>query len=163
MRKAFDRVEHCALFNSLTRQGLDKPYINVLRRLYAGQQGVLGQEVRFPIERGVRQGDVLSPMLFNSVLEEAVTDWKRKLIEHGLALTPKPGEERLTNIRYADDLLLFAKSLPEAIEMIELLVASLKDSVLELNSSKTKIMTTATYTDKEFGDALSSVNAQVVL
>ena len=96
-------------------------------------------------------------------MEEAVADWKRKLIEHGLALTPKPREERLTNIRYADDLLLFAKSLPEAIEMIELLVASLKDCGLELNSSKTKIMTTASYTTRNLEMLYQVLNAWVVL
>jgi sorting nexin-29 len=143
MKKAFDRVEHRALFEALARQGIGSSYINVLRRLYDDQKGMKGANAYFPIERGVRQGDVLSAVLFNSVMEEAVAYWKRGLRQHGFALDPNSLKQRLTNIRYADDLLLFAKSLPEALEMLELLVTSFGKCGLELNSSKTKILTTA--------------------
>ena len=50
--------------------------------------------------------------------------------------------ERLTNLRYADDLILFCKNLPEADEMLQLLVTELGKVGLELNTSKTKMLMT---------------------
>ena len=48
---------------------------------------------------------------------------------------------RFTNTRYADDVMLFAKSLEEATEMVELLIEEFAKMGLELNASKTKIIT----------------------
>ena len=149
LRKAFDRLEQPALFRALRQQGLDPAYIRVLRQLYQGQEGALEGGKRFPITRGVRQGDVLSPLLFNAALEASVAEWKRRLHTQGIALTGEPAEERLTNIRYADDLLVFAKSMPEAIEMLDLLVQVLRESGLELNVEKTKLLSTIEVPDFE--------------
>ena len=70
---------------------------------YERQKGFLSEFVEFNIDRGVRQGDILSPMLFNAALEQAIRRWKQQLTRHGFALTPDEGAERLTNIRFADD------------------------------------------------------------
>ena len=57
--------------------------------------------IRFKIKRGVRQRDVLSPLLFNAVLEFAMQKWKAQLLlDEGFALHPNAEYERLTNIRY---------------------------------------------------------------
>ena len=77
---------------------------------------------KFPIQRGAKQDDVLSPALFNAGLELALARWKCNLSQHGLHVG---GTERLTNIRYADDILLFAKSLEELVFMMESLVHEL--------------------------------------
>ena len=149
LRKAFDRVEHEPLFSALRAQGLDYGYCALLERLYDKQVGVLSDDRRFPISRGVRQGDVLSPLLFNSVLESAIQSWKRKLSSDcGVALVPDAEAERMTNIRFADDLLLFAKSMQEAVQMVDLLVEALREYGLELNMQKTKLMST-TVTDND--------------
>ena len=73
----------------------------------------------FPILRGVKQGDVLSSMLFNAGLESAFRVWQSKLRNHGFLLSPN--SDRLTNVRYADDVMLFAKTEAELIEMVDLL------------------------------------------
>ena len=44
----------------------------------------------------------------------------------------------LTNIRFADDLLLFSRTSEEAVQMLELLIAVLKEYGLEINVKKTK-------------------------
>ena len=54
-------------------------------------------------------------------------------------LHPDNEHERLTNVRYADDTLLFGKSLDEAASMLELLVPLFAEYGLELNAQKTKI------------------------
>ena len=140
MRKAFDRLEFTALFTALSDQGLDRAYIELLKLLYLDQPASVANSSFFAIRRGVKQGDVLSPILFNAGLEHAMRKWKLELTNHGILLTE--GRQRLTNTRFADDIMIFAKSLSELVEMLELLVKALLDVGLELNLQKTKILTT---------------------
>ena len=65
---------------------------------------------------------MLSPMLFNAALEQALRNWKARLSTHGLMIDT---EERLTNVRFADDLIIYASSLKELIEMLDLLTREL--------------------------------------
>ena len=53
-------------------------------------------------------------------------------------------KDRLTNIRYADDILLFGKSLNEITDILKILRYELRNSGLELHPDKTKIITTTT-------------------
>ena len=106
LRKAFDRIYSNSLFAALQRQGFPQEYIRLLGVLYDSQSGFVDGSESFPINRGVKQGDVLSPALFNAGLEDVMASWKQRLTDHGVDVGLA---ERLTNIRYADDILLFAK------------------------------------------------------
>ena len=143
LTKALDRVEHAALFEALRRQGLRESYVALVSEMYDGQVGGLRGSKQFVIKRGVRQGDVLSPLLFNSALEDAVARWKRRLARHGWQLDADDSAERLTNVRFADDLMLYAKSEQELIYMLDTLQEELAASGLQLNPDKTKVLTTA--------------------
>ena len=69
LTKAFDRVEHNQLFQALREQHVPQPYIPLLRAIYSSQSGAVHGGRPFDIQRGVKQGDILSPMLFNAALE----------------------------------------------------------------------------------------------
>ena len=107
LKKAFDRVDHAALFDSLRRCGIRDGYVALLQRLYASQYGSANSSREFDISRGVKQGDVLSPMLFNCILDAAMSKWKARIAHHGIFI--RCATERLTNSRYADGILLYAK------------------------------------------------------
>ena len=78
---------------------------------------------------------------------------EKRLVHHGILLAPDA--ERLTNIRYADDVMLYAKSLEELHDMLSMLIEELQKIGLRLNSDKTKIFTTVEEKEKsvrtEFG------------
>ena len=54
------------------------------------------------------------------------------------------GERRLTNLRFADDIVLFSSSASELGQMLEQLNAASREVGLEMNMSKTKLMTNST-------------------
>ena len=76
LKKAFDRIEWVHLFDALTQQGVPVEYSSLITALYENQTGVLSDTEIFEIGRGVRQGDVLSPLLFNAALEHCIRRWK---------------------------------------------------------------------------------------
>ena len=140
LTKAFDRVERRALFQALAQQGVPDEYVSLLSMLYKQQHGSLDGAPAFPINRGVRQGDVLSPLLFNAALEHVMRRWLARLpAKAGVKLDAT--STNLTNLRYADDLLLFGKSLDEAVSMLELLQQELSAAGLTVNPKKTKLLT----------------------
>ena len=67
--KAFDTVKHNRLIETLKKYGVDGRYIRVMAKLYWQQKAVVrvGEKVSYSIniERGVRQGCVLSSDLFS--------------------------------------------------------------------------------------------------
>ena len=140
LRKAFDRISHRALFQSLREQNVPESYIQLLGLLYQNQTGCVNSSKAFPILRGVKQGDIISPMLFNAGIEKAFREWKKRLQNHGFLFIEN--ESRFTNTRYADDVMIYGKSEKEVIEMTELLIEEFSKIGLHLNASKTKILTT---------------------
>ena len=144
-RKAFDSVEHSSIWKALGDQGVDRPYIRVLAQLYSKQVGYINfgsiSSKPFQIQRGTKQGDPLSPALFNSVLEDVMRSiqptWRRK--GYGIALGSQ-SSEILTNLRFADDLLLLAASEKQVKNMLEDLVSAAQKVGLEIHTGKTKVL-----------------------
>ena len=65
--KAFDCVDHNKLWKILKEMGIPEHLICLLRNLYAGQEATVRTRTTdwFQIGKGVRQGSILSPCLFN--------------------------------------------------------------------------------------------------
>ena len=144
LSKAFDRLAWKPLWQALQHHGVSDHMIWLIQRLYRNQHGVvIGEDVdsrQFPILAGVRQGCVLSARLFSAALEWAMADWRAKIQNNGISIGD--GASNLTDLRFADDLLIFAYSQAEASEMLDMLVASLSSVGLVLNDKKTRVLTT---------------------
>jgi exonuclease III len=139
--KAFDSVSHESIWEALQAQKVPGEYIEVLQRLYGGQTAQISADMLsriFPLERGTKQGDPLSPALFNAVLEHVMRrlkcKWKVK--KYGI----KINADLLNNLRFADDLLLIGGSRAHVKHMLEDLATEAGKVGLKLHMGKTKIL-----------------------
>lgn len=135
--KAFDSIEYGAVWQALSRQGVHSKIVNVLRNIYSKAQVFvkLGSEkVPINIGRGVRQGDPLSPHLFNAVLQDCLStvNWEN----YGININGR----RLNHLRYADDLVLISHSAKEVQKMLNDLCNASKTVGLLINRKKTVAM-----------------------
>ena len=78
--KAFDSLYHNEILSTLITQGINPQYVQLIEAVYKNPQAriILDQSGPFfHIKRGVKQGDSLSPILFNCTLEEVFRklDW----------------------------------------------------------------------------------------
>ena len=69
LKKAFDRVHHNALFDALRGQDVGDPTIALLLEIDSGQRRCVHGNRKFDIARGVRQGNGISSLLFNTINE----------------------------------------------------------------------------------------------
>ena len=135
--KAFDRVYHTEIMKSLDRIGIDGKDLNIIRNLYWNQRAAIrlkeGLSTKFPIKRGVRQGCVLSPKLFNIYTEHIFRE-----VENlpGCSV----GGININNLRYADDTALIADDPVKLQAIIEKVNSVSENYGLRMNIKKTKTM-----------------------
>ena len=91
--KAFDYVDHNKLWKILKEMGIPDHLICLLRNLYAGQKATVrarhGMIDRFQIEKGIRQGYILSPCLFNLHAEYIMRNARLGEAQAGIKIAEK--------------------------------------------------------------------------
>lgn len=137
--KAFDNVRHDQLIKTLQNVGIDYKDIRIVANLYWNQSAriKIGKSCTENIEirKGVRQGCILSPLLFNIYSEQI---FKKALEEEDGGI--KMNGEVINNIRYADDTVVLANSLDELRYLMERVQRISEENGLSLNIDKTKWM-----------------------
>ena len=110
--KDFDCVDHNKLWKILKEMGIPDHLTCLLRNLYAGQETTVrtghGATDWFQIGKGVRQGCILSPCLFNLHAEYIMRNAGLDEAQAGTKIA-----RRNINLRYADDTTLMAESKEE--------------------------------------------------
>ena len=107
--KAFDYVDHNKLWKILKEMGIPDHLICLLRNVYVGQEAIVrsghGTTDWFQIEKGVHQGCLLSPCLFNLYAEYIILS--AGLDEAQARIKISGGN--INDLRYADDNALMAE------------------------------------------------------
>ena len=107
--KIFDCVGHNKLWKILREMGIPDHLTCLLRNLYAGQDAIVrtghGTTDWFQIGKGVHQGCILSPCLFNFYAEYIMRKAGLEETQAGI----KIARRNINNLRYADDITLWQK------------------------------------------------------
>ena len=137
--KAFDCVDHNKLWIILIEMGVPHHLVTLMKCLYTNQEAAVRTEYGltdwFSIGKGVRQGCILSPYLFNMYCEHIM---RRALVNEQIGVHIRG--QVVNMIQYADDTTLIT----ESVEDLKLLLIQVKSESgnhgLYLNLKKTKIM-----------------------
>ncbi|KAB0356417.1 hypothetical protein FD754_000573 [Muntiacus muntjak] len=147
--KAFNSVDHNKLWKILKEMGIPDHLTCLFRNLYAGQEAIVrtghGTTDWFQIGKGVRQGCILSPCLFNLYAEYIMRNAGLEEAQAGIKIAGR----NISNLRYADDTTLMAESEEELKNLLMNMKEESEKVGLKLNIQKTKIMASSPITSWE--------------
>ena len=137
--------------------GIPDHLICLLRNVYAGQEAPVGTGHGttdwFQIGKGVRQGCILSPCLFNLY---AVYIMRNAGLDEGQAGIKIAGRN-INNLRYADDTTLMGESEEELKSFLMKVKEESEKVGLKLNIQKTKIMATSPITSWQINEETMAI------
>jgi hypothetical protein len=116
--KAFHTVPHEAI-DELRRKRIPQYVTKFIRDSYERvetiiKQGTVQVPMEIRVERGVKQGDPLSPLIFNAVLEPLIIKLES---QKGLGIND---ECNVSSLAFADDMILVAQDVPKARRLLEI-------------------------------------------
>ena len=130
--KAFDCVDHNKLWKILKEVGIPDHLTCLLRNLYAGQEATVRTEHRtdwFQIGKGVRQGCILSPCLFNFYTEYITQNARLDEAQAGIKIAGR----NINNLRYSDNTTLMAENKEELKNLLMKVKEESEKAGLKLN------------------------------
>ena len=142
--KVFDSVDHNKLWKILKEMGIPNHVTCLLRNLYAGQEATVktghGITDWFQIGKGVHQGCILSPCLFNLYTEYIMKNTGLDEAQAGIKISGR----NINILRYANDTTLMAES--EEQKSLLMKVKEESEVGLKLNIQKTKVVSSGPIT-----------------
>ena len=133
----------------LKEMGIPDHLTCLLRNLYAGQEAAVrtghGTTGWFQIRKGVHQGYILSPCLFNLYAEHIMRNSGLEEAQAGIKIARRD----INNLRYADDTTLMAESEEELKSLLMKVKEESEKVGLKLNIQKTNIMASGPITSWE--------------
>ena len=155
--KAFDSVDHNKLWKIPKEMRIPDNLTCLLRNLYAGQEATVrtghGTTVWFQIGKGVCQGYILSPCLFNSYAEYIMRHARLDEAQAGIQITRR----NISNLRYADDTTLMAEREEELKSLLMKVKEESEQVGLKFNIQKTKILVSGPFTSWHIDETVETV------
>ena len=156
--KAFDYVDHNKLWKILQEMGIPDHLTCLLRNMYADQEAAVrtghGTTDWFQIGKGVCEGCILSPCLFNFYAEYIKRNARLDEAQAGIKIVGR----NINNPRYADDTTLMVESEEELKSLLMRVKEESEKVGLKLNIQKTKIMTSSPFTSWQIdGETMETV------
>jgi hypothetical protein len=151
-KKAYDSVKREVLYSILLEFGIPKKLVRLIKmclsEIYSKIRVGKHLSDKFPIQNGLKQGDALSPLLFNFALKYAI----RKVQENEVGLELNGTHQLLV---CAVDINLLGDSINTIKENTETLLEASRDVGLEVNAENTKymIMSSELRTEPEYKDS----------
>ena len=144
--KVFDCVDHNKLWKVLKEMGIPDHLTCLLRNLSAGQDTTVrdghGTTHWFQIGKGVHQGCILSPRLFNLHADPIMQNARMDEAQSGI----KIARRNINNLRYADDTTLMEETKEELKSLLVKVKEESEKVGLKLNIQKSKIMASSPIT-----------------
>ena len=145
-------MDHNKLWAILKEMGIPDHLTCLLRNLYVGQEATVktGHVTTewFQIGKGVHQGCILSPCLFNFYAEYIMRNAGLDEAQGGIKIVRR----NINNLRYADDTTLMAESEEELKSLLKKVKEESENTDLKLNIQKTKIMASGPITSWEIDE-----------
>ena len=141
--KAFDRVNYTKLFEKLIKKGMCPLTVRLLLNMYTNQKMQVKWSnhisPKFSISNGVRQGGVLSPLLFSVYVDELL----EKLRRNGAGC--HIGHMFVGALGYADDIILLCPSVYGLKDMIKICEEYASEHDIIFNGKKSKYLVFGDY------------------
>ena len=132
---AYDSVPHEALWCTLAKNPSIQPYAMIIQQMYSKATTQIitsvGLTDKIQIERGVRQGDPLSPLLFNLFINEVIT----KVYKQHRGWRTK--NQNYPTLAFADDLVLCANTRRDLQTITKKVIRFLRKNHMNINTKKT--------------------------
>ena len=122
LRESLRHEKHKALWTAHAHFGIEPHYISLLKSFFADQKATVlidKESDMFEIKRGTKQGDPLSSLLFNTVLQAALEEGLARWREKGMGISLGVLQaDCFSNPWFADDVLLLSTSLKQLRSMM---------------------------------------------
>ena len=136
--KAFDRINYCRLFKLLLKREIPPCIIRLIMTMYTNQQMFVKWNDSiskfFDVSNGVKQGGVLSPILFCIYVDELLCELRKS--GYGCYI----GNTYCGCLGYADDITLLSPSVAGLQKLLNICENFASKNDIQFNESKSKVM-----------------------